>query len=114
MLGANSATVLSEKNSQTVLGIPGKYDINVTWAHYLYNCTNLDDVIFRNQRPEFKEFGPFLYQEYDTFTDNVWESLEMPIGSGKNYSAVWTTFNEELKFVGDSTNMMDTPLWLPN
>ena len=48
MLGANSATVLSEKNSQTVLGIPGKYDINVTWAHYLYNCTNLDDVIFRN------------------------------------------------------------------
>lgn len=38
----------------------------------------------------------------------------MPIGSGNNYSAVWTTFNEFLTFAGDETNQMDTKLWQVN
>jgi len=59
--GAGKSVTLTEKNSPKVLGIPGEYDVNITWYHYLYNVTNLDDVVFRNEKPTYEEFGPFVY-----------------------------------------------------
>ena len=31
---------------------------------YLYNCTNSQDVIYTNAKPEFQEVGPYKYREY--------------------------------------------------
>ena len=113
-VGANGSVELSEKNAPDLLAIPGPYDVNIEWWHYLYGVTNLDDVVFKDAKPEYKEYGPFIYKETDTYTDLEWTTLEHPIGSGDNYSAVWCTFNEELSFVKDDTEMMDTTLWQVN
>ena len=38
----------------------------------MYNCTNVWDVVFQNAMPSFMEFGPYVYQESDTYTDLTW------------------------------------------
>ena len=35
----------------------------------MYNCTNFEDVVFTGNAPEFMEFGPYVYREYDNYTD---------------------------------------------
>jgi hypothetical protein len=35
----------------------------------VYNCTNVDDVIYRGAIPEVVEIGPFMYKEIDTWTE---------------------------------------------
>jgi hypothetical protein len=34
------------------------------------------DVIYKNQKPEFMEFGPYVYREYDNYDDLNYTSLD--------------------------------------
>ena len=52
--------------------IPGYYDFTILKDHYLYNCTNFEDVIYHNAAPILMEFGPYTSQESDTFQDLLW------------------------------------------
>jgi len=38
----------------------------------MYNCTNIDDVVYKNVMPSFMEFGPYIYQESDSYKDLTW------------------------------------------
>jgi len=39
------------------------------WNHYMFNCTNVWNVVFRNEKPQFTQYGPFAYTENDNFMD---------------------------------------------
>lgn len=54
------------------MDIPGNYDFTILKDHYLYNCTNFDDVVYHNAEPVFMQFGPYESQESDTFQSRVW------------------------------------------
>lgn len=75
---AKKSSALTEANEQSWRGIPGYYDIGLYWKHYMYNVTNFDDVVFRNAKPEFMEFGPYIYQEYDTYDNLTYTQLPNP------------------------------------
>jgi len=32
----------------------------------MYNCTNIEEVIYKNMAPMFMEFGPYSYPEFVT------------------------------------------------
>ena len=52
-------TALTLANEKQWKDLPGENTIFK--KYYLYNCTNLEDVIYFNQAPEFMEVGPFIY-----------------------------------------------------
>jgi len=33
-------------------------------------------VVYKNLKPQFMEFGPYIYRESDTYSDLVYEGLE--------------------------------------
>ena len=41
---AQKSAQLTEANEEMWAGIPGKYDLELDWIHYFYNCTNYEDV----------------------------------------------------------------------
>jgi len=41
---AKSGAALTQENETNWKGIPGAYDIELNWVHYLYQVTNHDDV----------------------------------------------------------------------
>ena len=45
--GARKNAQLTEANQDLWAGIPGKYDLELDWIHYFYNCTNYEDVSHR-------------------------------------------------------------------
>jgi len=50
------------------------FDIFISRATHLYNCTNRDDVIYKGAKPEVTEIGPFVYREYDSWTEpKAWD-----------------------------------------
>ena len=66
--------VLSGSNSQDY-----KNGVEITRSHYLYNCTNVLEVMFQGARPVYREVGPFVYHEVNSYSDLVYnESLPDP------------------------------------
>ena len=47
----------------------GNADIPIQQSHFLYECTNPDQVVFQSSKPEFKEVGPFVYREVNEYED---------------------------------------------
>ena len=41
---AQKSAQLTKANEDEWDGIPGKYGLELDWAHYFYNCTNFEDV----------------------------------------------------------------------
>ena len=66
---AKQSSQLTAKNEKDWKDIPGHNDIGIYWDQYFYNCTNAHEVIYMQHKPEFKEFGPYKYQEYDNYTN---------------------------------------------
>ena len=60
-------TQLTQENEDNWKGIPGRHDLGIYWHQYFYNCTNALDVIYRGEKPEFQEFGPYTYRESDSY-----------------------------------------------
>lgn len=46
--------------------------------HYLYSCTNNEDVLFQGAVPITEEYGPFVYQEFDTYENKKWIEVDIP------------------------------------
>lgn len=78
----------------------------------MYNCTNIWDVVFSNVAPSFMEYGPFVYQEYDEYTEQVYTTATNTL-TGQMNDVVQTTFNQNLQYKSDAGNL-DTKMWLVN
>ena len=44
----------------------------------MYNCTNVKEVIFNGFVPEFMEFGPYIYREYDDYENVYYDNTLNP------------------------------------
>lgn len=69
LFGAKKSSQLTPANEANWNGIPGANDIGIYWNQYFYNCTNALDVVYQNAKPEYQEFGPYVYRESDTYSD---------------------------------------------
>ena len=67
--GAKEAAALTEANDATWKNIPGTYDINIANEHFFFHCLNADNVTYMGQKPQFEQYGPYIYREHDVFTD---------------------------------------------
>ena len=64
---AETMSALTPENEDKWMGVPGENNLTYYLKHYVYNCTNIEDVIFRNAKPNYTELGPFTYKEIDTY-----------------------------------------------
>ena len=71
--GAKEAAALTKANDKTWKDIPGYYGIDIANKHYFFNCINFDDVMYSGAKPKFEQHGPYIYKEYDEFTDVVYD-----------------------------------------
>ena len=62
---ANANSSLSEANEKNWSEVPGVFNFTILKDHYLFNCTNYDDVVFKNAAPVLQQFGPYTTQEQD-------------------------------------------------
>ena len=53
----------------------------ITNSHYFFHCTNSDDVVYKGLRPTFEEYGPYIYREYDIFTNITYDVTEPITGT---------------------------------
>ena len=70
-------TALTEANEHFWRGTLSGNDsqqsgLEITRSHYLYNCTNVEDVMFQGAKPVYKEIGPFKYKEVNQYSDLVY------------------------------------------
>ena len=73
LAGAKQAATLTVANDATWKDIPGHYGIDIANNHYFFNCINADDVMYKGVKPIFEQHGPYIYKEYDKFTDVVYD-----------------------------------------
>jgi hypothetical protein len=66
---AKKSAQLTQENEADWKDIPGAHDLGIYWNQYFYNCTNAYDVVYKAAKPAFKEFGPYIYRESDTYSD---------------------------------------------
>ena len=71
----------------------------------MYNCTNAWEVTYKNAKPEFMEFGPYIYRETDTYSDLVYQDLDNTI-SGESLPSVKMSFSQSVQY-DDSEEMAD-------
>lgn len=71
------------------------------------------DVVYKNAKPEFMEYGPYVYREYDNYTDLVYNDLDNNI-SGESLPAVYNKFLQYIEFDEDTEGNIDTPMYLTN
>ena len=69
------------------------------------------DVIYSNAQPKFKEFGPFVYKESDTYADLDYSDLDF---NGRSLDGVNATFSQSITFDSDASGNIDTELYLTN
>jgi hypothetical protein len=117
-MGAKQASALTQENSDNWNGIPGKFDILIHNDHYFFHCLNPDDVIYKGLRPEFEQYGPYVYKEYDTYSDVIYEQ-QLPVNgrSDSSYSdniknkdtatGLYVIFNQWMELYEDPAYPMD-------
>ena len=59
------------------------------------------------------EFGPYIYQETDTYDDVSYEKAFNP-NTGQNESAVFATYTQDTKFKEDTDGYLDEDMYLLN
>ena len=79
----------------------------------MYNCTNFDDVVYNGDAPEFMEFGPYVYREYDDYTVSKYDIAQNP-ATGLNESAVYANYTQNTIFVEDGDGFIDDDMYLVN
>lgn len=94
-------------------GIPGTYDLGIFWNHYFYNATNAKDVLYRGAKPEFTEFGPYIYRENDDYTNLEYGEMT-DATDGITKPSVSMDFVQTTNFEKDSDGFLDTKMWLAN
>ena len=71
------------------------------------------DVVYKNAKPEFMEYGPYVYREYDNYTDIEYGNLDNAI-SGEQLPAVYNKFIQYVEFDEDKEGNIDEPMYLTN
>lgn len=72
ILSESRSEALMQMSNQDLWGeVPGTSGANITRSFSLFNFTNPEGFIFRNETPIFHEVGPFIYEEYQNFTNVV-------------------------------------------
>ena len=59
------------------------------------------------------EFGPYIYQEYDTYTNLTWTTAVDPT-TGNTVDAVNAIYNQFTEFVSDGDGFIDTKMYQVN
>ena len=111
---AKKSAQLSPENEIHWRDIPGNDDSGIYWYTYMYNCTNPLEVVYKNEKPEFMEYGPYTYREYDTYSDVAYEDLQNALSRGETLSAVYNKFAQDTNFTKDEVGNIDTPMYLTN
>lgn len=70
-------------------------------------------MIYKNVKPEFMEFGPYIYRESDTYSNLTYEPLENLI-SQSELPSVFNKFTQGTTFDSDGDGYLDTPMYLTN
>ena len=81
-------------------------------GHYFFNCSNADDVIYKGAKPVYEQYGPYLYKEYDVFTDVEYvdgldvtgisdSSYSDNVDGTKNAKGMTATYNQYLEYNSD-------------
>jgi hypothetical protein len=113
----DSAALTKAQEDQWSL-IPGEYDIDLHNDHHFYHVTNEDDVIYKGAKPEFEQYGPYIYREYDTFSEMRYDQdIEILSTSDKIYrdaldgaktaKGLTAKFNMDMKFEDKRIDEMD-------
>ena len=113
---AKKSAYLTKDNEKDWKDIPGSNDILIAWNQYFYNCTNAWDVTYKNAKPEFMEFGPYVYRESDTYSDLVYQDLDNLV-SGEALPSVQNTFVQGVTYdddIADGDDHLDTKMFLTN
>jgi hypothetical protein len=78
IIGAKQGAQLTKESEESWKDIPGHFDINLHNDHFFFHCLNADDVVYKGEKPMFEEYGPYIYREYDTYT-NVKYDQDIPV-----------------------------------
>lgn len=71
-------------------------------------------MIYKNAKPEFQEFGPYIYQEYDAFNNLTYSRLQNSI-SQSDLESVFTNYSRSLQPSATANDAsFDQPLFMPN
>ena len=79
----------------------------------MYNCTNIEKVIFNGEKPEFMEFGPYIYTEYDDYNGIYYDETFNP-ASGTEEMAAFATYSQSTVFKKDGDGHIDEEMYLLN
>lgn len=83
--------------------------MGIYWYQYFYNTTNAMDVVYKGEKPMFKEFGPYTYREFDNYEDLDYSPLDNIVGR-EELPAVYNNFTQGITFEtgGDGDGHLDT------
>lgn len=81
--------------------IPGQSEVSMRRRYYFYNFTNPKEFLYHNQRPEFIEVGPYIYNEYQNYTN-----LNYTINNKTNLEEIQYKFWEY--FLESQDNQLNT------
>lgn len=62
-------SLLTEVNKDRWSLIPGTFNQEIYWNHYLWNVTNYWEVLFNNSMPQYEQKGPYVYMENDVYSN---------------------------------------------
>ena len=66
---AEDQVIMGTQNFQLWGVIPGQSEVDMKRFYYLYNLSNPDDFLYNDAKPEFIEVGPYVYDEYQNYTN---------------------------------------------
>ena len=90
---AKKSAQLSPENEFHWRDIPGNDQSGIYRYMYIYNCTNPLEVTYQNAKPEFMEYGPYTYREFDTYNDVAYDDLQNALSRGEALPAVYNNFS---------------------
>ena len=71
-------------------------------------------VVFRNAKPAYQEFGTYRYQEYDTYDNLTWGKYYSGVNGSDVNDVVYASYNQYTEFKHDSSGTIDKPLYQAN
>lgn len=111
---AELQSTLTEENEKYWKDIPGSNNLSYYLSYYVYNCTNVEDVVFKNAKPNFTELGPIVYKESDTYENVTYNQTYTFPETNKTYDALTAVFNQSFSLVNASEIDLDSPIYTTN
>jgi hypothetical protein len=111
---ARDGSALSTTNQDKWQYIPGQLGIDIYWNHYMWNCSNIWEVVFKNEAPQFtKPSKPVVYLENDAYS-NLNFTTRKDNATGVEESTVTATYNQWTTYQETAGDESVTPIWVVN